>query len=133
MEDKAYKEMTQRVARDPVGQTLVFELMTRLFFIHVLGLRPEAVGWKRGERQLTSRQWVSDGLAADLQGVPTLFGPVAAAFGPAETQGRGSLHSHILVWLLQASMHDILKLLQRSWRCGWAKLYRLWLRASTRP
>ena len=26
MEDKAYKEMTQRVARDPVGQTLVFEL-----------------------------------------------------------------------------------------------------------
>ena len=66
-------------------------------------------------------------MAADLQGVPTLFGPVAAAFGPAETQGRGSLRSHILVWLLQASMHDILKLLQRN-EDRFKDLLEVWMR-----
>ena len=44
----SYREMTQRLARDPVGQAVVFELMIRLFFIHVLGIRPELVGWERG-------------------------------------------------------------------------------------
>ena len=81
LEDRSYREMTQRVARDPVGQTLVFELMIRLFFVHVLGLRPEVVGWKRGEIQKAAQQWASDGVAADMQGVPHLFGPIAAAFG----------------------------------------------------
>ena len=33
---------------------------------------------------------------------PWLFGPIAAAFGPVEALGRGSLHPHILVWLLLA-------------------------------
>ena len=43
----SYREMTQRVACDPVGQSIVFELMIRLSFIHVLGLRPETVGcWR---------------------------------------------------------------------------------------
>ena len=28
----SYREMTQRVARDPVGQAIVFELLIRLFF-----------------------------------------------------------------------------------------------------
>ena len=56
LEDRSYREMTQRVARDPVGQAIVFELMIRLFFIHVLGLRPEVVGWKRGELQRAARQ-----------------------------------------------------------------------------
>ena len=111
--DIAYREMTQRVAGDPVGQALVFELMISLFFKHVLGLRPETVGWERGEVRKASQQWVSDGLAADFQGVPKLFGPIAAAFGAVEAQGRGSLHPHILVWLVQASMHEQLLLLQR--------------------
>ena len=38
-----YRDMMQRLARDPVGQTLVFELTMRLFFIHVLGVRPECL------------------------------------------------------------------------------------------
>ena len=38
-----YRDMMQRLARDPVGQTLVFELIMRLFFIHVLGVRPECL------------------------------------------------------------------------------------------
>ena len=109
----SYREMTQRIACDPVGQSIVFELMIRLFFIHVLGLRPETVGWQRGEVRKRSQHWVSDGLAADLMGVPTIFGPIAAAFGAVEAQGRGSLHPHILVWLLQAQLQVLLKMLQR--------------------
>ena len=35
-----YRHMMQRLARDPHGQTVVFELMMRLFFLHVLGIRP---------------------------------------------------------------------------------------------
>jgi len=31
-----YRDMMQRVARDPVGQTFMFEMIMRLFFIHVL-------------------------------------------------------------------------------------------------
>ena len=46
-------------------------------------------------------------------GVPTIFGPIAAAFGAVEAQGRGSLHPHILVWLLQAQLQVLLKMLQR--------------------
>ena len=127
MEDKSYKEMTQRVARDPVGQALVFELMIRLFFVHVLGLRPETVGWRRGAMQKAASQWTSGGIAADLQGVPMLFGPVVAAFGPVEAQGRGSLHPHILVWLLQASIYEVLRLLQRD-RSRFKERLDLWMR-----
>ena len=38
-----YRDMMRRLARDPVGQTCVFELMMRLFFIHVLGVRPDCL------------------------------------------------------------------------------------------
>ena len=50
----SYKEMVGRLARDPVGQTLVFELMIRLFFIHVLGIRQDCVGWRRGAARKAS-------------------------------------------------------------------------------
>jgi hypothetical protein len=36
----SYREMTERLAADPVGQAIVFELMMRLFFTQVLGIRP---------------------------------------------------------------------------------------------
>ena len=42
-----YREMLQRLAGNPVGQTLVFELIMRLFFIHVLGVRPECLHNRR--------------------------------------------------------------------------------------
>ena len=99
-----FSQMSQRVAADPVGQSIAFEKMMWLCFVHILGLRPETIGWGRGEIQKASEHWVSDGIAADLMGVPTAFGPVAAAFGPVEAQGRGSLHPRILIWLLQGQL-----------------------------
>ena len=125
--DVSYREMAQRVASDPVGQAIVFELMIRLFFVHILGLRPETVGWQRGEVRMASEQWVSDGIAADLMGVPTICGPVAAAFGAMEAQGRGSLHPHILVWLLQAQLQELLEMLQRN-RTAFQNRLNRWMR-----
>ena len=86
---------------------MVFELMMRLFFTQVLGVRPETIGWPRGSVTKPAKMWTSSGIAADFT-KPWLFGPIAAAMGPVEAQGRGSLHPHILVWLLQAGLHDLL-------------------------
>ena len=36
-----YRDMLLRLAKDPVGQTRVFHLIMRLFFQHVLGVRPD--------------------------------------------------------------------------------------------
>ena len=100
-----YREMVSRLARDPVGQTLVFELMTRLFFVHVLGIRPDVVGWRRGKARTATGARYFDGAAADFY-EDSIVGCVAAAFGAVEAQGRGSLHPHILVWLVLTSMQD---------------------------
>ena len=124
-EQVTFSQMSQRVAGDPVAQAVVFELMMRLFFVHVLGLRAETVGWRRGAIRKSSRHWVSDGVAADLMGVPTVFGPIAAAFGPVEAQGRGSLHPHILIWLLQAQLPALLDMLQRDKACFQERLNRM--------
>ncbi|CAK0814408.1 unnamed protein product, partial [Prorocentrum cordatum] len=126
-EQVTFSEMSQRIAADPVGQAVVFELMMRLFFVHVLGLRPEAVGWRRGEVRKASEHWISDGVAADLMGVPTVFGPLAAAFGPVEAQGRGSLHPHILIWLLQGQLRVLLDMLQRD-EARFQERLNLWMR-----
>ena len=122
----SYREMTQRLARDPVGQAVVFELMIRLFFIHVLGVRPELVGWERGAVRKAAERWAGDGVAQDWPHVG-LFGLIAAAFGPVEAQGRGSLHPHILVWLLQSSMQDVLAVLLRDRTSFKARLNK-WMR-----
>ncbi len=81
------QEMCRRVARDPVGQARFFHLMLELFLVHVLGV--EGVGGAAHP----------DGVAAGWRG--GLFGAVQAYFGPIETQGRGGLHAHIHVWVLQ--------------------------------
>ena len=80
-------DMLKSVARDPVGQAVVFDLMVRLFLEHVLGATPRCGGSK-----------FADGIAANGRG--GLFGTVLAYFGPVETQGRGGLHAHIQVWIL---------------------------------
>ncbi|CAK0792583.1 unnamed protein product, partial [Prorocentrum cordatum] len=126
-EQVTFSEMSQRIAVDPVGQAVVFELMMRLFFVHVLGLRPETVGWRRGEVRKASEHWISDGVAADLMGVPTVFGPLAAAFGPVEAQGRGSLHPRILIWLLQGQLRVLLDMLQRD-EARFQERLNLWMR-----
>ena len=51
-----YRDMLQRLARDPVGQTLVFELVMRLFFIHVLGVRPECMQNRRRAKAVQPRE-----------------------------------------------------------------------------
>ena len=60
-----------------------------------------------------ARAWASDGVAADYM-APWLFGPIAAAFGAVEAQGRGSLHPHILIWLLVVEFQDLLASAARS-------------------
>ena len=106
--------MTQRLASDPAGQAIVIELMLRLFFIHVLGVRPDSVGWSRGAAPKSAQLPCTDGCAAN-EGLDSILGPILAAFGPIEAQGRGSLHPHILVWLLVMSVESALDML-----CGTA-------------
>ncbi len=81
------EEMVRRVAQDPVGQAIVFNLMMELFLEHVLGVFPHG-----------QRPGFSDGVAAS--GAVGAFGLVRAYLGPVETQGRGGLHPHMHVWLL---------------------------------
>jgi len=108
----SFREMTERLASDPAGQAIVFELLIRTFFVCVLGIREECVGWRRGESKATRRTWCTDGVAHQ-QMASTIFGWVQAAFGPIEAQGRGSLHPHILLWLLDVSVEEAVELLSR--------------------
>ena len=85
------EKMRRLVARDPVGQALVFDLMLKLFLQHVLGVSPEMH---------------ADGVAS--AGGFGVFGPVQAYFGPVESQGRGGLHPHMHVWLLHSMTSSLL-------------------------
>ena len=80
-----YREMTERLAQDPVAQAIVFEIMIRLFFLHVLGVRPECVGFRRGEVRSITKEWCTDGCAASGHGFGFL-GPILAARGEVEAQ-----------------------------------------------
>ena len=42
-----------------------------------------------------------------------IFGHILAFRGELEAQGRGSLHPHILIWLLGLPLHLVLRLLKR--------------------
>ena len=86
--------------------------MITLFFRHVLGVRPECVSFRRGEARKRFAKWCSDGCAASNTD-PGVFGPVLAARGEVEAQGRGSLHPHILVWLLALTLQEALDRLLR--------------------
>ena len=122
-----YRDMMQRLARDPVGQTVVFHLIMTLFFIHVLGVRPDCLRNRRRAAPGAPREWCTDGVAASSS-APGIFGPPLAFRGEIEAQGRGSLHPHILVWLLCFSAAMILRLFQRSRATFQANLAK-WMRA----
>lgn len=94
-----YRDMLRRLAQDPVGQVIQFEFLMRLFLQHVLNVRPETLDCRRNSVRGTCREWCSDGAAAASTGAGML-GPVLAFRGEIEAQGRGSLHPHILVWLV---------------------------------
>ena len=92
-----YRDMLRRLARDPVGQTIVFEFITRMFFLHILGVRQECLQNRRRAAREKVRDWCTDGVAA-ASAAYGIFGPILALRAEIEAQGRGSLHSHILVW-----------------------------------
>ena len=108
----SFREMTERLASDPAGQALVFEFLIRSFFVCVLGVREECVGWRRGEAKATRRTWCTDGVAHEPM-ASIVFGWIRAAFGPIEAQGRGSLHPHMLLWLLDITIEEAVELLSR--------------------
>ena len=83
----------------------------RLFFVHVLGVRPECLQNRRRTQPTPPREWVTDGVAASSC-APGIFGPVLAFRGEIEAQGRGSLHPHILIWLLGLSPGVFLDIIQ---------------------
>ena len=85
----------------------------RMFFIHVLGVRPECLHNRRRAARARTREWCTDGVAASST-APGIFGPILAFRGEIEAQGRGSLHPHILVWLLGVPLYIILLLLHKN-------------------
>ena len=125
-----YRDMVKRVAADPLGQTVVFELMMRLFFLHVLGVRPECLQNRRHARRRGTREWVTDGVAAASVS-PGIFGLVLAFRGEIEAQGRGSLHPHILVWLLAMHLHVLLAMIRNNSDL-FRSVLREWMRAVVR-
>ena len=104
--------MQKRLAADPVAQARAFEIMMVLFFIFVLGVRPECVSNQRGEPWKGPREWASDGCAASSFYLGIL-GAVLAFRGPIEAQGRGSLHPHVLVWLVSWCLQRVFDALLR--------------------
>ena len=106
-----YRDMLRRLAQDPVGQVLQFELLMRLFFQHVLNVRPETLDCRRSTARTVAREWCSDGAATNSTGAG-MIGPVLAFRGEIESQGRGSLHPHVLVWLVCGHL-DVLSSLSK--------------------
>ena len=77
-----------------------------------------------GEAQRAAKRHFSDGCAA-ASGRASMLGPLLAAFGAVEAQGRGSLHPHILVWLILLSLQELLDLLLRD-RARFRERVRRW-------
>ena len=121
-----YRDMMRRLARSPVAQTIVFEKILRLFFLHVLGVRPECLENRRKSVRTRAREWCTDGVAVSSVNVG-IVGPIQAFRGEIEAQGRGSLHPHILVWLVCMSAYDVAQILQREPDALQERL-RLWMR-----
>ena len=84
----------------------------RLFFLHVLGVRPECLHNRRKATRARTREWCTDGVAASSIALG-IFGLILAFRGEIEAQGRGSLHPHVLAWLLGMSNHEVVALLRR--------------------
>ena len=60
-----YAELRLRVVNDPVGQSIIVQPFLRLFFLHVLGARPECVAQPE-HAYIKPRDWLADGVAASL-------------------------------------------------------------------
>ena len=58
-----YRDIMRRIAQDPAGQTVQFELLMRLFLQHVLNVRPQTLDCRRGGSRSVAREWCTDGTA----------------------------------------------------------------------
>jgi hypothetical protein len=79
------EERASRIAGDPFAAAKYFNLMINLFLKCLLGVE------------------VQNGKVTSKKGI---FGYVKSYFGLVETQGWGSLHLHILIWLEGAPSGD---------------------------
>ena len=95
---------------------------------HVFGVRPDCIESRRGARKADPREWCTDGLAVSAC-APGIFGPVAAFRGEIEAQGRGSLHPHVLVWLVLLSISEVVEILHRD-REQFQRNIHAWMAAS---
>ena len=94
----AYSELRLRLVHDPVGQAIIFELYIRLFYLFVLGVRPDCLSQPRGPKGFRiPEHWCTDGVAASVT-VFGAYGPLVAARGEVEASGRGAMHPHIEAW-----------------------------------
>jgi hypothetical protein len=80
----------KNVADDPYAAAEYFHFMVRLIFRTLFGVTVT-------QYQVKSRVGV--------------LGPVSAYFGPVESQGRGTLHLHLLLWLQNAPSADEMRVL----------------------
>ena len=93
--------MRRILAADPVAQARFFYVMIELFLKEVIGI----VAPLRKERFPDfSMENFEDGMAGSTFG--GCFGDVACLCGPLETQGRGSMHPHMLITLVG---HDLME------------------------
>ena len=123
-----YAKLRLRLVHDPVGQAIMFELYMRLFYLFVLGVRPDAVAQPRGAGYYTvPEEWCPDGVACSVL-VVGAWGALLALRGEIEASGRGSLHAHIIAWLLTQCLRDRVQYLFQD-RKTFKKNLRAWIRA----
>ena len=88
------EQRAQNIARDPYAAAKFFHYIIRIILQTLFGV------------EVTPHQVKSKG---------GVLGPVSAYFGTVESQGRGSLHLHMLIWLKHAPpSHKIEALLKTS-------------------
>jgi hypothetical protein len=93
-------EMKRRLAADPVGQAVFYRAQQRIFCEVVLGCTFP------GELH-------ADGIAmSTYSSAGGVIGDICAFHGPEEEQGRGSMHAHFAVFVLQGHCEWILRRLR---------------------
>ena len=92
-------KMNKHQAEDPVAVARYFDLKMKLFFKHIVGVDLDKVSTH------------VDGSATEYG--RGLFGVVRALHSPIETQCRGGLHGHTLLWVLHPMLSDFLDQLGR--------------------
>ena len=102
-------DMMKKQAGDPVGLALADDLVSRLFQLHVFGVREDCVGARRGRARERAEEAVWDNSAAASSRLG-IVGPPQAGHGPLESSGRFALHGHWRWWLRSLSYQRMVEL-----------------------